>query len=228
MLTFIAIGGLVGFLSGLFGVGGGFVLVPLIILMGVPVQLAIGSSLAFLVPTTLSGVVQHHRYGHCDTRLALVFVVCGAAGSQLGAFSTTSAGGSLLRILLSLLLVSMGIGLQFQKGSTTGPATLGHASEAGSIPTQIRDRKIQGSLGRVLRASVIGIVVGFLSGLLGVGGGFVLVPLQVIVLGVPMHIACGTSLLAVLGLAVSGTVAHWTLGNVNFEIVALMLSLIHI
>ncbi len=201
----LIIGSLTGFLSGFLGVGGGFILVPLLIFIDVPTHYAIGSSLAYIVFIGISGAVQHYRQKDCDTKAALPMIVAGIVTAQLGSYTTGYVNASLLQAILAVVLVGASIIMivtRNRKGS--------ELDEAASCPRNIP------------LATAIGLVVGFVSGLLGVGGGFILIPMLTLLLKMPIRTAVGTSLLAVAGFAASGALGHYMMDHVDPYLVVLL------
>lgn len=193
------IGMLTGFLSGLLGVGGGFILVPLLILVGIPTHVAIGSSLVYITITTISGIIQHYKQRTFDFKLALIISCSGIATAQIGAIMTLYIEARYLEILLGVLLLGTFIKIIMQKNNAKANDNIKQGSHKYKTSTAI----------------IIGLITGFLSGLLGIGGGSLLVPLMDIVLHVPIHIAIGTSLMGVMGSAASGAIRHWMIGHVD-------------
>lgn len=199
----LLIGSLTGFFSGFLGVGGGFILVPLLIFMEVPAHEAIGSSLAYIVFIGITGAIQHYRQKNCSIKTALAMLCGGVITAQIGAIATSYLSSNILETLLALILLGTAVRMMVIKDEETTSD-----SEVCKINVPI--------------SILIGSVAGFLSGLLGVGGGFILVPLMVLILKVPIHIAVGTSLVGVIGLAASGAMRHWMMGNVDLLLVGIL------
>lgn len=192
----IAIGLASGILSGLFGVGGGIVMTPGIqVLLGAPPIVALATPLPVIFPTALAGALAYRRGGELDTRAAAWLVGPGLAGAALGAWLTELVDTRLLLLVTAVLLGSQSVAILVdrRRHRTTRPAT-----------------------GPILGG--IGAVAGFLSGLLGIGGGLVMVPLLAGWLGMPLKRALGTSLLAIIALVVPGTVVHAALGHIDLGI----------
>ena len=192
----LVIGSLTGFLSGLLGVGGGFIMVPLLILAGTPTNTAIGNSLAYIIFTGTAGVLQHRRLNNCSTRLVLPIAASGMITAQLGAIATSFVETSILELLLALILIAA-------------------AWRMTRTPSQQQPPDPDNCTIKTPTSLLIGSAVGFLSGLIGVGGGFLLTPLMVNTLGIPIHLSIGSSLLAVSAFAVSGTIRHTLMGNID-------------
>jgi uncharacterized membrane protein YfcA len=198
----VAIGVVSGLLSGLFGVGGGIVMTPGIqVLLGAPPIVALATPLPVIFPTALVGALTYHRRGEIDVRAAAWIVWPGIVGAAFGAWLTGSIDTRFLLVVTALLLGWQAIAIlrESERRHTARPAT---APILGGI----------------------GAVAGLVSGLLGIGGGLVIVPLLAGWLGMPLKRALGTSLLAIVALVIPGTVVHAVLGHLDLWIcVALMI-----
>lgn len=195
-LTGVAIGLVSGVLAGLFGVGGGIVMTPGIqVLLGAPPIVALTTPLPVIFPTALAGAFAYHRRGEIDVRAAAWLVGPGLLGAALGAWLTGAVDTELLLLVTALLLGWQAIAILRKRGGRR------HAREA-TAP-------ILGG---------IGALAGLVSGLLGIGGGLVMVPLLAGWLGMPLKRALGTSLLAIVALVVPGTVVHAALGHLDLGI----------
>jgi uncharacterized membrane protein YfcA len=200
LLAFAAAGLATGLLSGTLGVGGGFILVPLLTVIGVPIHEAAGTSLAFVVLVAGAGAARHVRQSSADARLAAAIALPGAVTAQLGAHVAHGLDEHVLALVFGLALVAVAVWMLLAPDLPEG----GPSDYRVDLP----------------RAVLVGLVVGFASGLLGVGGGFLLVPALVLVLGVPLAVAVGTSLLAIILPAISGAVAYAALGSIDWTAVA--------
>jgi uncharacterized membrane protein YfcA len=207
-LLTVAVGLVSGVLSGQFGIGGGLVTTPAIrLLLGYPSLIAIGTPLLVILPTALTGALSYARRGLVDVRAGVVMGGCGIVASVAGALGSDLAGGPVVMVLTAamLLWVAADMALRVRR-----------SSHAESIPAdEVRDGPLSLS-----RLAVIGLVAGFYSGLLGLGGGFVVVPALTRWLGLPLKRALGTSLVVVAVLAVPGTIAHLLLGHVDLTLAA--------
>ena len=194
----IAVGLASGVLSGLFGVGGGIVMTPgLQVLLDAPPIVALATPLPVILPTALTGALTYRRAGELDLRAAAWMIGPGIVASIFGALLTKFVDPHLLLVITAALLAYQAIGIL--RGA--------------------RDR-----VGRSLEATPsmyvgIGLVAGFVSGVLGVGGGIVMVPMLAGWLGMPLKRALGTSLLAIAALVVPGTVTHALLGHIDWLVV---------
>ncbi len=192
----IAIGLVSGVLSGLFGVGGGIVMTPGIqVLLGAPPIVALATPLPVIFPTALTGALSYRRRGEIDMHAAAWLVGPGIVGAALGAWLTGSIDTGLLLIVTAVLLGWQAIAI-LRKRERTAAARPATAPILGGI----------------------GALAGFVSGLLGIGGGLVIVPLLSGWLGMPLKRALGTSLLAIVALVVPGTVVHAALGHIDLGI----------
>jgi uncharacterized membrane protein YfcA len=197
----VAIGLVSGLLAGLFGVGGGIVMTPGIqVLLGAPPIVALATPLPVIFPTALAGALAYRRRGEVDVRAAAWIVGPGIVSAAVGAWLTGSIDTSLLLIVTALLLGWQAIAILREAGRR-------HAARPTTAP-------ILGS---------VGAFAGLVSGLLGIGGGLVIVPLLAGWLGMPLKRALGTSLLAIVALVIPGAVVHGALGHLDLGIcVALM------
>lgn len=217
----IGIGGAVGFLSGLFGVGGGFLLTPLLIFSGVPASVAVASVTGQVVAASTSGALSHYRRGGIDMHLAMYLVLSGVLGAFGGvaAFSILRALGQLdLFIALGFLLLLGSVGTMMmiesvnalvkqQRGVVVRERMPHQHNWIHGLPMRVRFKKSRLYIS-VLPVLIIGLIIGFLGSLLGVGGGFIMVPALVYLLRVPGSVVIGTSLLQVVAMMAATTVLH--------------------
>ena len=202
VLTLIGIGLFAGFLSGLFGVGGGIVIVPaLVLLAGYNQRLAAGTSLAAIVPTATVGVISYATSGAVLWLPALVLAAAAVVGAQIGTSLAPRVPQRLLPWGFVVFLVAVIVSLFLVIPSRDGVFEITVVSGIGLV--------------------VLGMITGTLSGLLGVGGGIIVVPMLVLLFGVSDLAAKGTSLLMMIPTALSGTVGN--LRNKNVDIVAALL-----
>ena len=207
----LGLGGLVGLLSGLFGVGGGFLMTPLLIFIGVPPPVAVGSEAAQIVASSVSGMLAHMRRGNVDFRMGSVLVAGGIVGSTLGVqiFAFLRGAGQ-VDIFISLsYVVILGLvgGLMlfesaraFRRHATTGTTRRGKLHQhtwLHGLPLKLRFPKSKLYISAVLPL-VVGALVGILAALMGVGGGFIMVPAMIYLLGMPTSVVIGTSLFQIL------------------------------
>jgi uncharacterized membrane protein YfcA len=196
----IAIGFVSGVLSGLFGVGGGIVMTPGIqVFMGASPIVALATPLPVILPTALTGAYTYQRAGQVDVRAFGWMAGPGIVGSIAGAALTDSVDVHLLLVVTAVLLAYQAINIL--RGTRDRPRADAERTEA--TPSMF--------LG-------IGLVAGFVSGLLGIGGGLIMVPLLVGWLGMPLKRALGTSLLTIVALVIPGTIVHALLGHIDWAI----------
>jgi uncharacterized protein len=217
----VGIGGAVGFLSGLFGVGGGFLLTPLLIFSGVPAPVAVASVTGQVVAASTSGALSYYRRGGIDLHMSLYLVLSGVLGAFGGVatFSALNAAGQLdLVISLGFLLLLGFVGtlmliesirtmLRRRAGIVMREKLPNQHNWIHGLPWRVRFKKSRLYIS-VLPVLVLGLAIGFIGSLLGVGGGFILVPALVYLLRVPANVVIGTSLLQVVAMMAATTVLH--------------------
>jgi uncharacterized membrane protein YfcA len=210
LFALLGIGGAVGFLSGLFGVGGGFLLTPLMIMIGLPPAVAAASGSTQMVATASSAAFAHWRLGNVDFKMGLVTLAGGVAGGSLGVqlVSLLRAAGSfdfVMRLLYVVLLGGVGAAMflealqALRRGRGEAAAAVAEATErrfyqaCGRLPWRTRFERSDLETS-VLFPFAIGAGVGVLSALLGVGGGFIMVPAMIYLIRMPTLVAIGTDL----------------------------------
>jgi len=235
LLLLLFLGGGVGFLSGLFGVGGGFLLTPLLILMGVPSPVAVASAANQVVGASVSGVLAHWRRGNVDFRMGLVLAAGGMAGSVLGVqlFSWLRRLGQVdLVINLSYVLFLGFVGATMLLESVKAlreshrPVAIRrkrHHHPGAALPFKMRFPR-SGLYISVLLPLAVGATGGILSAIMGVGGGFILVPMMIYILEMPTSVVVGTSLFQVI--FVTASVTFLQAVQVHTVDVVLMLTLL--
>lgn len=202
------IGIAVGFLSGAFGKGGSAIATPLLHLIGVPAIVAIASPLPATIPSTWLASRTYARSGNVDRRVVRIGLPIGLAATVVGALLTQWIPGGPLVIVTDVVILAFGLRILLTHHAAPRQA---HAREgvADDDPTT------RATTSRIL--AIVGIV-GFVSGLLGNSGGFLLAPLFMSVLGMPVHRAFGTSLVLATCLAVPGALVHWWLGHIDWSL----------
>jgi uncharacterized protein len=197
----VGIGLVSGILSGLFGVGGGIVMTPGVqVLLGAPAIVALATPLPAIFPTALAGAATYARRGEVDTRAAAWLAGPGLAGAAIGAWATEWVETSLLLLVTAALLAWQAARiLRRRRGEP-------NADRTADVPPLV--------------LASIGVATGVISGLLGVGGGIVIVPVLAGWLGMPLKRTLGTSLLAIAALVVPGTIVHLALGHIDVGIFA--------
>src|SRR6202047_159951 len=213
IFVLLGLGAGVGFLSGVFGVGGGCLLTPLLILIGVPPTVAVASSANQLVGASVSGVLAHWRRGHVDFKMGFILLIGGIAGSILGIylFALFSRLGQ-IELVISLCYVVLLGTLGFLMGIESLRAMLRQRRPGAArrklhrhtwlhgLPLKTRFRKSQLYISALLPIG-LGFAVGVLSAIMGIGGGFLMVPAMIYTLGMPTTMVPGTSLLQIIFVA---------------------------
>jgi len=206
----LGMGGMIGVLSGVFGVGGGFLMTPLLIFMGVPPAVSVATSANQIVASSVSGVIAHWRRGNVDLKMGLVLLVGGFFGS--------SAGVALFTLLRRFGQIDLVINLSYVVFLGTIGALMLHESVRAilrsrrptarrvklhqhnwlhGLPLKMRFRRSKLYISALLPLG-IGFSVGILTALMGVGGGFVMVPAMIYLLGMPTSVVVGTSLFQII------------------------------
>jgi uncharacterized membrane protein YfcA len=217
----VGIGGAVGFLSGLFGVGGGFLLTPLLIFSGVPAPVAVASVTGQVVAASTSGALSYYRRGQIDLHMALYLVlssVLGAFGGVATFAALRSIGQLDLVISLGFLVLLGSVGtlmmiesvraiLKRRAGIVVREKLPNQHNWFHGLPMRVRFKKSRLYIS-VLPVLVLGLCIGFIGSLLGIGGGFILVPALVYILRMPGNMVIGTSLLQVVAMMSATTILH--------------------
>ncbi|WJY19158.1 sulfite exporter TauE/SafE family protein [Alteriqipengyuania flavescens] len=217
----LALGGVTGILSGMFGVGGGFLTTPLLIFYGVPPTVAAASAASQVTGASVSGVFAHTRRGGVDYRMGLVTVAGGVLGTGIGAllFNFLRSLGQIdtvINILYVILLTSIGTlmaregmdALRRQRGGEVRRAARRrHHPLVANLPFRWRFYS-SGLYISPIAPLVLGILVGILTMLLGVGGGFIMVPAMLYILGMSAGVVVGTSLFVILFVTMATTMMH--------------------
>lgn len=217
----IFIGAVTGVISGMIGVGGGFIFIPLLTMIGVPMRSAVGLSLLFVACVATSGALSHLRQGTGDLMVASVVIPGALITVPVGSYCSGILPNRLLEVLFGLLVLIAAVALYWQSLQRTpfsGAPVLGSGTTRPSWIV-LRRAKVHGAdylfPVNLLRGFAAGAATGFLAGLLGVGGGAFLVVLLILIVGVPVPIAAGTSLIAIVIPAVAGAVTHFSLGHID-------------
>lgn len=235
-LVIVLLGAATGILSGLFGVGGGFLTTPLLIFYGVPPTVAAASAASQVTGASVSGVFAHSRRGGVDPQMGAVLVVGGIIGTGIGAalFRLLTSIGQIdtaINILYVILLGAMGSlmgresiqSLRHQSGDRPRAARRRHHPIVASLPLRWRFYR-SGLYISPLAPLLLGIAVGTLTMLMGVGGGFIMVPAMLYILGMSAQVVVGTSLLQILFVTVMATMMHaLTTKAVDVVLAALLL-----
>ncbi|MBT6510973.1 MAG: sulfite exporter TauE/SafE family protein [Alphaproteobacteria bacterium] len=216
----LGMGGAVGFLSGLFGVGGGFLMTPLLIFIGVPPPIAVGSEVNQVVAASVSGFMAHWRRRQVDFKMGGVLLVGGMIGSAFGVwlFGLLRELGQIdlvISISYVFLLGSIGSLMMVESVRTilrrrgdTAVRKKAHIHHWGhGLPFKMRFRTSRLYISAILPIA-LGFVVGVLASVLGIGGGFLLVPAMIYLLGIPVSVVIGTSLFQITFVTAVATILH--------------------
>jgi len=232
----LGLGGTVGFLSGLFGVGGGFLLTPLLIMIGIPPTIAAASDSNQIVAASSSGTYAHARAGTVDFKMGLLLLLGGIGGGSVGVYliKILRAMGDadfVITVTYVVMLGSIG-GYMFAESLRSlrlgppGPRAEArpslYARIVGSMPWQMEFPRSNVRLS-ILMPLLLGVLVGTLAAIMGVGGGFIMVPVMVYLLRMPMHVVVGTSLFQILFTCVNVTILQARMNHTVDFVLALIL-----
>jgi uncharacterized membrane protein YfcA len=231
----LGMGGGVGFLSGLFGVGGGFLMTPLLIFIGIPPAVAVGTEANQIVAASVSGVLAHWRRGNVDFKMGLVLLLGGFAGSTLGVmlFSFLRGLGQIDLVISLMYVIFLGIigalmlyeSARTMRRRKTAPGQrrkLHQHTWVHGLPLKMRFRRSKLYISALLPFAV-GFLVGVLAAIMGVGGGFVMVPAMIYLLGMPTAVVIGTSLFQIIFVTANVTFLQAYANQTVDVVLALML-----
>ncbi len=209
------LGLMVGLLSGLFGVGGGFLMTPLLIMVGIPPTVAAATDANQIVAASASGTIAHWRLGNVDFKMGILLLIGGFTGGAIGVhiIKVLRAMGNADFLIKITYVVMLGLVGSFmfieslnalKKGKQTVPATQEPIKPPSKkralisrLPFQVHFEK-SGVTHSVIVPIALGILVGILAAIMGVGGGFLMVPVMLYLLRMPMHVVVGTSLFQIM------------------------------
>jgi uncharacterized membrane protein YfcA len=206
----LGLGGLIGFLSGLFGVGGGFLMTPALIFIGVPPPVAVGTEANQIVASSVSGVLAHWQRRNVDFKMGAVLLVGGLVGSTFGVwlFAVLRSLGQIdlviklsyvtfLGVIGSLMFVESLRAMRRRRTAGSSRVKLHKHTWVHGLPFKMRFRRSKLYISALLPLGV-GVVVGVLAAIMGVGGGFIMVPAMIYLLGMPTSVVVGTSLFQII------------------------------
>ena len=232
----LGLGGIVGVLSGMFGVGGGFLMTPLLFFIGIPPAVAVATEANQIVASSFSGVLAHLRRRTVDLRMGTVLLIGGLIGAALGVviFNYLKALGQVdllvklcyvvfLGIVGSLMFVESLNAIRRSKRPGAAPKRKKH-NWIHALPFKMKFR-VSGLYISVIPPNVVGITVGILAAIMGVGGGFIMVPAMIYLLGMPTKVVVGTSLFQIIFVTAFTTLLHATT-NFTVDIVLAVLLLL--
>lgn len=236
ILALLALGVVVGLIAGLFGIGGGFILTPLLsVVLDIPLPIAIGSGLCQMVGTATSAFLKHRKLGQGEPRVDLLMLAGVLLGVTAGAKTVAVLEGlgdvafgeghiplSTLLLYLSYIVFLLGAALSLMRRSSSKLESLTVVRRGPlariRLPPYVDFPRLPLTRVSAVVVAYIGLGLGFLSGLLGVGGGVALLPILIYGFGFPIKQAAGTGILVLITASVSGTVAHALLGNVHLPL----------
>ena len=233
----LGLGGLVGVLSGMFGVGGGFLMTPLLFFIGIPPAVAVATEANQIVASSFSGVLAHLKRKNVDFKMGGVLLIGGLIGASLGVFifNYLKSMGQVDLLVKLCYVVFLGIvgGLMFIESL----GALRNANKSNVLikkrpkrtwihvlPFKIRFR-VSGLYISAIPPVLVGILVGILAAIMGVGGGFIMVPAMIYLLGMPTRVVVGTSLFQIIFVTAFTTMLHATT-NFTVDIVLAVLLLV--
>lgn len=217
----LGLGGLVGVLSGMFGVGGGFLMTPLLFFIGIPPAVAVATEANQIVASSFSGVLAHFKRRTVDLRMGTVLLIGGLTGAALGVFifNYLKSLGQVDLLVKLCYVVFLGIigSLMFVESlnairksrKQTGPIKRKKHTWVHGLPFKMRFR-VSGLYISVIPPVIVGVFVGILSAIMGVGGGFIMVPAMIYLLGMPTKVVVGTSLFQIIFVTAFTTLLHAT------------------
>lgn len=251
LATTLAIGFVSGVLSGAFGIGGGIITTPAIhLILGAPALVAVGTPLPVIFPSALTGAVSYTRHGITNVRAGVICGLAGCATAVAGAWATRLVGGNVVLLATAALILytaadmvlqvfrppRLGLTASEEADAFGGAGALqpgeivgedqADAVKGESMPRSERAKPVSEGVSTrpfaTLKLVLIGAVTGLYSGFLGLGGGFVLVPMLTRWLSYDIKKAIATSLFAITILAVPGTITHALLGHIDWRIAAVL------
>ncbi len=218
----LGLGGLVGILSGMFGVGGGFLMTPLLFFIGIPPAVAVATEANQIVASSFSGVLAHLKRQTVDLKMGLVLLVGGLFGATVGVqvFKALKAIGQVELLVTLSYVVFLGVvgGLMFfeslraiRRANDPSPRkpVRKQRNWVHALPLKMKFRT-SGIYISVIPPILVGVIVGVLAAIMGVGGGFIMVPAMIYILGMPTKVVIGTSLFQIIFVTGFTTLMHAT------------------
>jgi len=234
----LGLGGFVGVLSGMFGVGGGFLMTPLLFFIGIPPAVAVATEANQIVASSFSGVLAHLRRKSVDLKMGGVLLIGGLVGAGLGVvlFNYLKSLGQVDLLVRLCYVVFLGVvgalmfveslnAIRRSKRPATGPVRRNRdRGWVSKLPFKTRFR-VSGLYISVIPPIMVGLIVGVLAAIMGVGGGFIMVPAMIYLLGMPTKVVVGTSLFQIIFVTAFTTLLHATT-NFTVDVVLAVLLLV--
>ena len=232
----IGLGGIVGILSGMFGVGGGFLMTPLLFFIGIPPAIAVASEANQILGASFSGAIAHFRRKNVDLKMGFLLILGGVLGSIFGVeiFRIFKGMGQLeliIKLCYVIFLGVIGIIMFFESLKTLSYKSRNikirktrHHSWVQGLPLKMRFRSSNLYISSI-PAVFIGFFVGILASIMGIGGGFIIVPAMIYILGMPTKVVIGTSLFQIIFVTGFTTYLH-AVKNFSVDIVLSFLLLV--
>ena len=228
----LGLGGAIGFLSGMFGVGGGFLMTPLLIFLGVPPTVAVGTGTTLIVASSVSGMMAHWRRGNVDFRMGALLFSGGIGGSWLGVwlFKALREAGQIDLVISLFYVVFLTIvgGLMGAESVRAALRRSAHRRQKAhqhnwfhGLPLKVRFRRSKLYVS-ALPPVVVGFLMGLLAAFMGVGGGFIMIPVMIYLIGMPTSVVVGTSLFGIVVVSTVSSFAH-AVQNHNVDIILALL-----
>ena len=231
MLVFLAMGGAVGFLSGMFGVGGGFLMTPLLIFAGIPAAVAVGTEAAQILAASVSGALAHWRRRNIDIKMGTVLLAGGLVGSVFGVellgvlrrhgifdFFLSACYVTFLGVMGLLMLIESSNTIRHARaGRVVTRRRSGQHNWVHGLPLKMRFHRSKLYISAI-PPLILGFFVGLLAAIMGVGGGFIMVPAMIYLLRMPTNVVVGTSLFQIVFLTAATALLQAAV-NQNVDVV---------
>ena len=236
LFLLLALGGIVGFLSGMFGVGGGFLMTPMLMMIGVPPAVAVATEANQIVASSVSGALAQYRRGNVDVKMGIILLIGGIIGSVVGVqlvkilremgqidLVIKLTYVAMLSIIGTLMLIESLHALRKVKSSRSTPRRKpGQHNWIHKLPFRMRFRRSKLYIS-VIPPILVGVAVGLLAAIMGVGGGFIMVPAMIYMLRMPTNVVVGTSLFQIGFVTINTTILNAVQNQTVDVILALIL-----
>lgn len=207
----------IGILSGMLGIGGGTILVPVFrLLFNMSPVMSTATSLFTIIPTSVSGVASHVRFKTCVVSLGVATGLGGALTSPVGVWLASISPSWMIMVAAALIIGWSAVDVLRKAVKESRTAEAGQSAKGGANDAAPPSSSVKLTRKQLVTGAIIGLGAGLASGYVGVGGGFIMVPFMLSFVGIPMRLASGTSLMAVMILAVPGVIEQALFGNINY------------